>query len=356
MTRKTRTFVLAAAAVLLVGLAGGLIAYLAYNRVPGLGAGMPAEMRYVPAEAALVAFVDVQAVMNSELRRALMPSVDPESRRGRQMMNDFAGVDVEKQVHHIVAFVEPYTAPGPQAQATPEVPRALVLVQGTFDPARIESFIRERAGTMDEYKGRKIFLRTEDGHDMAVGLVGSDLIAMGQGDLVRGVIDQSQGAPLAKNITSNTEMMTLIRDNAGSTAWAVGQFSEISRRMRLPSTVASQLPPVRLLGVKANINGGVKVTIRADTGDAAAADQMRDVVRGFIALGRLHAGAKPEMESLLKSIELSGTHKTVRLSFAVSPDTVRAIAPSRGGRGRGRRPMEPPAAPEPPIPPAPGGK
>ena len=51
-------------------------------------------------------------------------------------------VDVEKQVHHIVAFVEPHTAPDPQAQATPEVPRALVLVQGTFDPARIESFIR----------------------------------------------------------------------------------------------------------------------------------------------------------------------------------------------------------------------
>ncbi|MEX2015227.1 MAG: hypothetical protein WD873_01230, partial [Candidatus Hydrogenedentales bacterium] len=69
---------------------------------------------------------------------------------------------------------------------------------------------------------------------------------------------------------------------------------------------------------------------------------------------RLQAGAKPEMESLLKSIELSGTDKTVRLSFAVSPDTVRAIAPSRGGRGgRGRGRGEPPAAPVPPTPDAP---
>ena len=40
-----------------------------------------------------------------------------------------------------------------------------MLVQGTFEPARIEAFIRERGGTMDEYKGRKIFVRREDGHE-----------------------------------------------------------------------------------------------------------------------------------------------------------------------------------------------
>ncbi len=201
-------------------------------------------MRYVPADVAVVAFADVRAVMNSDLRRALMPSIDPESRKGRQMMNDFAGVDVEKQVNRIVAYVEPYTVPDPQAQAKPEMPRAVVLVHGTFEPARIEAFIREHAGTMDEYKGRKIFVRSEGDHEMAVGLVGSDLIAMGQADLVRRVIDMSQdrsGTP--KTITANPEMMNLIRDNAGSTAWVVGQFDEISRRMRLPGGVADRCRP-----------------------------------------------------------------------------------------------------------------
>jgi hypothetical protein len=343
MTRKTRLFVLIALAVLGVGLAGGLVAYLAYDRVRGVAAGLPPEMRYVPADAALVAFADVRDVMNSDLRRALMPSIDPESRKGRQMMSDFAGVDVEKQVNRVVAYVEPYTPPDPQAQAKPEVPRSLVLVHGTFEPARIESFIRERAGTMDEYKGRKIFVHREHGQEIAVGLVGSDLIAMGQADLVRRVIDMSQGGSgLPKNITANSEMMTLMRDNAGSTAWVVGQFSEISRRMHLPSSVAGQVPPIRLVSVKADINGGVKTAIRAETGDTAAADQLRDVVRGFISLARLQAGGKQQLEGVLKSIELSGTDTTVRLSFAVSPETLRVIAPSRrGGRGRGPGPAEP---------------
>ncbi len=343
MTKKTRYFVLAAGAVLIVGLGGGLVAYLAYNRA-GVAGGLPPEMRYVPADVALVAFADVRAVMNSDLRRALMPSIDPESRKGRQMMNDFAGVDVEKQVNRVVAYVEPYTPPDPQSQAKPEIPRALVLVQGSFEPARIEAFIRERAGTMDEYKGRKIFVRREDGHEIAVGLVGSDLIAMGQADLVRRVIDMSlDGSGLVKTITANPEMMNLIRDNAGSTAWVVGQFDEISRRMRLPSGLAGQVPPIRLVSVKANINGGVKAAIRAEAGDKAAADQLRDVVRGFLSLARLQAGGKQELENTLKSIELSGSDSTVRLSFAVSPETLRVIAPSRG-RGRGR---SGPPSPEP---------
>lgn len=342
MTKKTRYFVLTAGAVLVFGLGGGLVAYLVYNRAAGVPAGLPPELRYVPANAAVVAFADVQSVMNSELRRALIPSIDPESRKGRQMMNDFAGVDPEKEVNRVVAYVEPYTPPDPQAQNRPDFPKAVVLIQGTFDPTRIEAFIRERAGTMDDYKGRKLFSHSERGHDMALGLVGSDLIAIGQTDMVRSIIDLSQDSSLlAKNITTNPDMMNLVRDNAGSTAWVVGQFDEISRRMRLPSGVAAQVPPVRMVSVKANVNGGIKATIRAEAGDKAAAEQLRDVVRGFLSLARLQAGAKPEFENLLKSIELSTNDATVQLSFAVSPETLRVIAP------RGRRNRTNPTEPEP---------
>jgi hypothetical protein len=346
MTRKTRYFVLTAMAVLLIGLAGGLIAYLAYDR-GSIAGGVPREIRYVPADAALVAFADVRAVMSSDLRRSLMPGVDPESRKGRQMMNDFAGVDIEKHVDHIVAFVEASASAQPQAQAAPEMPRALVMVQGTFDSARIEAFVREHSGTVDEYKGRRIFMRSEDGHDIAVGLIESNLIAMGQADLVRRLIDTSQaGSDARKNVTTNAEIMKLIRDNTGSTAWAVGRFDEISRRMQLPSGIAAQVPPIRLVSVKANINGGVKATIRAEAGDKAAADQLRDVLRGFISLTRLQAGSKPELENMLKTIELSGSDTTVRLSFAVSPNTLKAIAPAARRRGGPADPAQP-AIPEP---------
>jgi len=349
MTKRTRYFVLGAVAVLLVGLGGGLIAYLAYTRAGGV-AGMPPEMRYVPVDAALVAYADVRAVMDSDVRRALMGSIDPESRKGRQMMNDFGGVDVEKQVNRIVAYVEPNVAADPQTQAKPEMPRALVLVQGSFEPARIEAFVREHAGTIEEYKGQKILLRTDEGHDLAVGLIGSDLIVLGQKDLVRRAIDMSEaGSGNVKTISDNPAMMTLIRDNAGSTAWAVGRFDEISRRLSLPSGVTGKVPPIRLVSAKANINGGIRAAIRAEAADKAAADQLRDVVRAFISLGRLQGGGKQEFDTVMKSVELSGTDATVRLSFAVSPETLRVIAPGRGRGDRGPVPGTPnPESPAPP--------
>jgi hypothetical protein len=355
MTKKTRTFVLAAAAVLFVGLAGGLIAYLAYNRVVGLAAGSPAEMRYVPADAEVVAYANVRAVMDSELRRALVPSIDPESRKGQQMMNDFAGVDLEKQVDHVVMYVEPFIRQSQDVERG-DIPRASLLVNASVDQARIEQFIRERGGGVEEYNGRKLFTHKDGPEQVAVGFVAQDLIAIGQVDLVRRAIDISSGsAKEFRNITTNREMMTLIRDNSGSTAWIAGQFEEISRRMKLSSALARQVPPVRLVSVKANINGGARLAIRAEASDKAAADQLRDVVRAFISLARLQAGAKPEFEGILKSIELSGTDATVRLSFAVSPETLRVIAPrgGRGGRGPGRGPAEPPTPPAPPIPDAP---
>ena len=345
MTKKTRYFVLAAGAVLVVGLGGALVAYLMYNRSAALPDGLPAELQYVPDKVALVAFADVRRVMDSDLHRSLTPGTDPDSRKGRQMMHDFTGVDIEKQVNRVVAYVEPYTPPDPQAQAKPEMPRALVLVNGSFDPARIEASIGARGGNMEDYKGRKLFLHRESNHDLAVGLVSSDLIAMGQADLVKRVIDLSQDSSgLAPNITTNADIMTLVRDNAGSTAWVVGQFDEISRRLRLPSAVAGQVPPVRLMSAKADINGGVKATIRAEAGDKAAADQLRDVVRGFISLMRLQASGKPQLENTLKTIELSGSDSTVRMSFAVSPETLKVIVPRQRGGG-------PPTAPPPPGPP-----
>ena len=246
------------------------------------------------------------------------------------MMNDFAGVDLEKQVDHVVAYVEPYIrARRQQSQRGIRDPPGADAGAGHFTRPASKQFIRDTAAAIEEHNGRKIFVHREDGHEVAVGFVAPDLIAVGQADLVRRALDISAGARRvsAKTITTNSEMMTLIRDSVGQHRMGRRPFRcrqpphEASRR------VGGQVPPVRLVSVKANINGGVKAAIRAEAGDKAAAEQLRDVVRGFISLARLQAGAKPEFESTLKSIELSGTDKTVRLSFAVSPETLRVIAP-----------------------------
>lgn len=329
MTKKSRYFLVAATAILVLGVGGGLLAYLSYKRAV-LPAGVPPEVIYVPADAALVGYANVRGVMNSELHRQLMPTIEMGSRKGPHMMNEFAGIDLEKQVDHVVGYVERAAS---DADATSDVParppRALMMVQGSFQQPRIEQFIRDHGGAIEDYQGHHLSLRRggPDGKDaFGIGFVHPDLIAVGHADLVRRAIDAAENRS-AQNLTTNAELMKSIHEASGSTAWAVGYFDTVSHGVKLPKEFSRRMPPVRLIAARADINGGVKGTIQAEAADTAAAEQLRDLVRGFLSLARLNAGARPELDSTLKSIQLSGTDKTVRLTFAVTPEAMRALAP-----------------------------
>ena len=51
-----------------------------------------------------------------------------------------------------------------------------------------------------------------------------------------------------------------------------------------------QLPAISWFSVKGVINGGIDGLIRAEARDDQAAQDLRQVVQGFVALGRLQAG------------------------------------------------------------------
>ena len=336
MTPTTRRFLTAAAAFLVIGLSGGLIAYLAYQRATGVPPGVPAEVRYVPADAALVAYADVRRLMSSDLRRELMPTIETRSQKGRQMMNDFAGIDLEKQVDHVVGYVLRDKQGAAGRQGTDDV-RAAMFVRGSFDEQRVEQSIRDHGGTIEDYRGRHISIRRHDDDEIAVGFVQSGLLAVGAADLVRRAMDIPQAG--LTDLTSNQELMALIQDASGSTAWVAGHFDAVTRGMKLPGPVSGQMPSVRLVSAKANVNGGVKATIRAETADRAAAQELADVVRAFLTVARLHAGDKAELAATLKSVQLSNTDKSVQLMFAVTPETLRLLVPAP-------HQIEPPARPQ----------
>jgi hypothetical protein len=68
---------------------------------------------------------------------------------------------------------------------------------------------------------------------------------------------------------------------------------------------------------------------------------VRDVIRGFLSLVRLQAGAKPELQNAVKSIALGGAGSTVELSFAMTPEAIRAMIP-QGRQTPGETPAMPP--------------
>ena len=119
---------------------------------------------------------------------------------------------------------------------------------------------------------------------------------------------------------------------------------------KLPVEVANQLPPINWFSARGFINSGVEGQVRVETRDETSAKNLQDVVRGFMALGRLQSGKHPEFGEFLNSVQLSGEGKTVSLSFSLPPEMIDALGALRAQRQRQR--TTPAPAPRPDGPPA----
>lgn len=308
MTRKTRYFMAGSAAIVVAGLCTGLAAYYG-GGFPSLSASRsgPAELSYVPADATVLAFANVGEIMNSEVRQKLKAALPHET--GQQEFEKETGIDIERDIQYVVAAM---TAPGPSGMNSPN---GLVVARGQFNPAQLEGLAREHGGVVEEYKGKRLVKVSDNkpDHVMALAFLEPGLVGIGSETAIKSSIDAQL---TAHSITSNNDMMELVSqiDN-GNNAWAVGRVDVLTSQAKLPNEIASKLPAVKTFAVMTHIDGGVSGTLRAEARDQASADNLRQVVQGALALGRM--SNDPKATAFINSLQLSGSGNTVALSFTI---------------------------------------
>ena len=340
MTKKTRYFMAGSAAVLAAGLGTGMIAYFSGGFQPVSASAVANELRYVPANSTLVAYADVRAIMDSDLRARLKAAL-PMDQQGQKEFQEQTGIDIERDIDYVVASL----ATGAQKTAP------LVVARGRFNDTQLEGLIREHGGTVEQYKGKRLVLAPRQQADavdqsalpgpagsgqtiherharaihenLVLAFLEPGLIAFGDGTAVKTAIDAQL---TAHSITKNTEMMDLVKDiGATNNAWAVGRFDLLSSQGALPEQVRRQLPPVKWFAAAGHVNGGVSGSLRAEALDDTAADNLRDVVRGFLALARMQAQVDPRTSAMVESLQLTGSGKTVALSFTVPAEILQML-------------------------------
>ncbi len=327
MTTKTRYFVIVSLLVLGVGLGTGLVAY--YVGLPA-GAfedqGGPKELGFIPREATVIAFANVNEIMTSELRQKLHRAL-PMQENGQRELQDQTGINLETDIHHVVACLYP-------DRDSANMPGAgMVLASGTFDEVKIEALMREHGAHVEDYNGKRLIVgEVSQGHPVsfALSFMESGLAAIGSTKLIRLAIDLRQGGASPQtgleSVTGNEELMNLVRSlDSGNNVWAVGRFDALSSQAHLPDSVSSRLPAITWFSVGGHVNGGISGIIRAEARDDEAANNLRDVVRGFMALAKMQSGSKPELQAMMQSLELGGTGKTVALSFTVPAEVFDVI-------------------------------
>ena len=345
MINRTRYFVIASLLVLGVGLGIGLVAfYVGFPAGAFQRRGGPEELQYIPRDTALIAFADVQQIMASDLRQKLR-KVIPFHENGQREFQDRTGINIETDVDRVVACL--YPDRDVRAKGA-----GMVLARGRFDEVKIEALMREHGATVETYNGKRLVIADHkamtdldvdpgDTHVMrhgppqnfAVSFMEPGLVAIGSTQLIRSAIDLHHAGNNPQkgleSVTGNQELMNLVASIDDGNAWAVGRFDALGSHTRLPAAVSSQIPAITWVSASGHVNGGIRGIVRAEARDDEAANNLRDVVRGFLALAKMQTGAKPELQMMMQSLELGGSGKTVALSFAVPAevfDIINAVA------------------------------
>jgi hypothetical protein len=323
-----------------VGLGTGLVAYyVGFPTSAFTARGGPEELRYLPSSATVVAYADVSDVMASELRRRFRETIMPGAQEnGQHEFQELTGINFETDIERIVACFDSASSPSGNS--------ALIFARGTFDNTKIEALMRAHGALVQDYKGKRLIVAQHFGPDhfdanslgdtsenqdaqpapgrlprhrveqeMALTFMEPGLAVFGGQSLVKQAIDLHTSG--GSSAATNDELVEHIRTQQGGNAWVVGRLDAIRARAQLPEIVANQIPPITWFAIRGRVDGGVQALITAEGKDDEAANMLRDVVRGFLALAKLQTSNKPEFKRFVDSLQLGGSGKTVSLGVDV---------------------------------------
>ena len=146
---------------------------------------------------------------------------------------------------------------------------------------------------------------SELGDRFSLAFISPGLVAVGSRTLIRGAVDRQNGG-------GKTMLSSQAAHGAGAVmrdrdAWAVGRLDVADGsgsaaagcfRASFRRSIGSPRAP--------NVNGGIRGVVQVEAADEEAANNLREVVRGFVALGRLQSHSQPAVKAFLDTLVLGG--------------------------------------------------
>jgi len=225
----------------------------------------------------------------------------------------------------------------------------VVLVQGRFDRSKLARALEtegKQGLTWKSHAGTTVYLFNELAKKPgALAFLSDDTLLIGTQAAVETTLDShAQGR---ESLRGNAGLMTLVEKvKPGSAFWMVGDQSLLAQLPRsLPAPGARRdradgpavsLPALKSVIVTGDVDPQLALEIIGEASDEAAARNLADVARGFVALVSLQANQKPELKELAAAFSVATEANQVRLSARIPHEVLEALRPK-------------PAAPTPPT-------
>jgi hypothetical protein len=324
MTRS-RLVVLSALVVTGVGVVGALGALYLDPARAAVGP-LPAEGLALPADTRFVMGFDVQRFVASPLYQRFGRDREGAARpQAFTELEEKTGLSPERDVDRLVIAGRSVEKGGRDG--------AVLLVSGRFDRTRLSRAIEteSRGVTTKSHRGTTVYLFREGTKGAgAAAFLDDDTLVMGSADSVEATITNYAGGDTP--VRANAGLIALLESvKPGSTFWAVGDQSVLSRLpLSIPAPGGSvSLPPVKSVVVTGELDPVLAIELTGEAVDAKAAQNLADVVRGFVALASLQANQKPELKELASAISVATEATRVHVNLRVPYELLDSLAPKR---------------------------
>lgn len=321
----TRSRLVVGASTVVVGLgiavaAGSLLldpARAAVGPVPAEGVVLPQDARFVMG-------VDVKRLTASPFY-AKQAAMRPDAFRDLEART---GINPERDVESLLV-----------AGAAKD--RALALFVGNFDRTRLTRLIeteKKSEVTWKNVQGTTVYLFREGTSGAgAAAFLDDRRVVVGSAAVVEAAV--TAAAQGSTGLKANPSMTALLeRVKPGATFWMVGDQTLLSN---LPKSVpmgggesTMTLPALQGLIVTGDLDPLVALNIIGDASDEAAAKNLADIVRGFVAMAAMQGAQKPELKQLASAVSVSTEATHVQVNARFPYELLESLQPSKAASTR----------------------
>ncbi len=336
---RSRRLIATAAAISVLGVGLAFSSRLTGTARAAVGP-IPPEALALPADSSVVMGFDVRALTSSQFYARFGQEGEPGRVEALAEIERKTGLNPERDIDTVVVAIRANATAAKAVAGNQRSENALVFVTGRFDAARLESSIPASGkATKERRDGVTIYREASGKSNGTVALLDAGILIAGDATSVDTFLTNRQ---TGRGIRDSKELVALLeRVEPGSTFWAVGGPSVLSRMTSEIGGPAANLPAVKQVVAYGHLDPEVGMTATAEAADAKSATKIADVLRGFSAMLSLQAGQKAELAQIADSISVATEDDKVHVKATITHDLIDSLKKSAtSSHNRARKAIE----------------